>query len=101
MKPPPRDGEAERLAALQAYGILDTPPEAGFEHITSVVTRLFKVPIAAVTLVDADRQWFKSIRGLEICETPRESSFCTHAMWGDDVMVVPDATWIHGLRKTL
>ena len=92
MKPPPHDGEAGRLAALQAYGILDTPPEAGFEHITSVVTRLFKVPIAAVTLVDADRQWFKSIRGLEVCETPRESSFCTHAMWGDDVMVVPDAT---------
>ena len=87
-----QDGEAERLAALLAYGVLDTPPEAGFEHITSVVTRLFKVPIAAVTLVDADRQWFKSIRGWEVRETPREISFCEHAMWGDDVMVVPDAT---------
>ena len=88
----PHDGEAERLAALLAYGILDTPPEAGFEHITSVVTRLFNVPIATVTLVDADRQWFKSVRGLEVRETPREFSFCARAMWGDDVMVVPDAT---------
>ncbi len=86
------DGEAERLAALQAYGVLDTPPEASFEHITSVASRLFKVPISAVTLVDADRQWFKSIHGLDICETFRESSFCSHAMWGDNVMVVPDAT---------
>ena len=92
MKPAPHGGEAERLAALQAYGILDTPPEAGFEHITSAVTRLFKVPIATVTLVDADRQWFKSARGLEVGETPREFSFCAHAMWGDDVMVIPDAT---------
>ena len=86
------DGEAERLAALQAYGILDTPPEAGFEHITSVVSRLFKVPIATVTLIDADRQWFKSVRGLDVRETPRELSFCAHTMWGDDVMVVPDTT---------
>ncbi len=88
----PHDGETERLAALQAYGILDTPPEAGFEHITSVVIRLFKVPIATVTLVDAHRQWFKAVRGLEVRETPRELSFCAHAMWGDDVMVIPDAT---------
>ncbi len=86
------DGEAERLVALQAYGILDTPPEAGFEHIISVVTRLFKVPIATVTLVDANRQWFKSVRGLEVRETPREFSFCAHAMRSDDVMVVSDAT---------
>ena len=92
MATPPHDSEAERLAALQAYGILDTPPEAGFEHITSVVSRLFKVPVACVTLVDADRQWFKSVRGLEVRETPREISFCAHAMWGRDVMVVPDAT---------
>ena len=92
MVPPPHHDEAGRLAALQAYGILDTPPEAGFEHITSVVTRLFKVPIATVTLVDADRQWYKSVRGLKTRETPREFSFCAHAMWDDDVMVVPDAT---------
>ena len=92
MTTPPPDGEAERLAALLAYGILDTPPEAGFEHITSMATRLFNVPIATVTLVDANRQWFKSVRGLDVLEGPREFSFCARAMWGDDVMVVPDAT---------
>ena len=87
----PRE-ESARLAALHAYGILDTPPEPGFEHITSLVTRLFRVPMAAVTLVDAERQWFKSIRGLDRQETPRELSFCAHAMWGKEVMVVTDAT---------
>ena len=84
--------ELSRLAALHAYGVLDTPAEAGFEHITSLLTRLFRVPAAAVTLVDAERQWFKSIRGLDLQETPREQSFCAHAMWGGGVMVVPDAT---------
>ena len=84
--------ELSRLAALHAYGVLDTPAEAGFEHITSLVVRLFRTPAAAVTLVDAERQWFKSIRGLEIRETPRNQSFCAHAMWGDEVMIVPDTT---------
>ena len=84
--------EAERLAALQGYEILDTPPEASFEHITSLATRLFGVPIATVTLVDAHRQWFKSVRGLETRETPREHSFCAHAITGEGVMVVSDAT---------
>ena len=84
--------EAERLAVLQAHGILDTPPEAGFEHITSLATRLFDVPIAIVTLIDANRQWFKSVRGLKIREGPREHSFCAHAITGEGVMVVSDAT---------
>ena len=84
--------ESARLAALHAYGILDTAPETGFEHIISLVTRLFRVPIAAVTLVDAERQWFKSSRGFDSQETPREWSFCAHAMWGDEVLIVADAT---------
>ncbi len=86
------DSEAGRLAALQHYGILDTPPEASFEHITSLATRLFDVPIATVTLIDANRQWFKSVRGLKIREGPREHSFCAHAMTGEGVMVINDAT---------
>ena len=88
----PQDGESERLAALHAYGILDTPPEPGFEHTTAMVTRLLGMPIAAVTLVDAERQWFKSVRGLDVRESPRKDSFCAHAMLGHEVMVVPDAT---------
>ena len=85
-------GEDERLAALHAYAILDTPPEAGFEQITSMVKRHFGVRIAAVSLIDAHRQWFKSVRGLETQEMPREHSFCAYKMWGRSVMVVPDAT---------
>ena len=92
MDSPSARDEFARLAALHAYGVLDTPPEPGFEHIVSLVTRLFRVPIAAVTLVDAKRQWFKSSRGLDRQETPREWSFCAHAMWGDEVLVVADAT---------
>ena len=85
----PQD-ESQRLEALRAYGILDTPPEAGFDHIASLAARLFRVPVAAVTLVDAERQWFKSSRGLEVRETPRDVSFCAHAMWNEDVFTVPD-----------
>ena len=83
--------ENERLAALHAYGVLDTPPEIGFEHVTSMVTRLFQVPIAAVVLLDAERQWFKSVKGFDAQETPREFSFCTHALTSGDVLIVPDA----------
>ena len=83
-------GESQRLEALHAYGILDTPTEASFEHITSLATRLFRVPIAAVTLVDAERQWFKSVRGLEVRETARDVSFCALAMLDEDVFTVPD-----------
>ena len=87
--PLPQD-EVSRLDALHAYGILDTPAETGFEHLTSLLTRLFRVPVAAVTLVDAQRQWFKSVRGMDLQETPRDQSFCAHAMWGNGVMIVPD-----------
>ena len=83
--------EKDRLAALRAYAILDTPPEPGFEHITGVVVRLFAVPMAAVVLIDAERQWFKSIRGFDARETPREWSFCTHALTSREVLTVPDA----------
>jgi signal transduction histidine kinase/CheY-like chemotaxis protein len=85
-------GEAQRLAALHALNLLDTPPEERFDRITRLARRLFDVPIALVTLVDADRQWFKSCQGLGVRQTARDISFCGHAILRPDPLVVPDAT---------
>ena len=71
--------------------MLDTPPEKAFDNITDLAARIFKVPIAAVTLIDEDRQWFKSCVGLETREMGRNYAFCAHAILHDEVMVVPDA----------
>lgn len=92
MMPPliPPD-EALRLEALRSLCLLDTPAEERFDRITRSVAHLFKVPIALVSLVDANRQWFKSRQGLAAPETPREVSFCAHAIHGDEVFVVEDA----------
>jgi len=84
--------EARRLEALRSYGILDTPPEAELDDITALAAETFGMPIALITLVDEHRQWFKSRVGLEATETPREESFCAHALGLDSVLVVPDAT---------
>ena len=86
------DDEDLRLWKLQQYELLDTPREETFDRITRLVTAVLDVPIAAVTLVDKDRQWFKSEQGLDLNETPRDQSFCAHAMLGDEPMVVRDAT---------
>ena len=83
--------EVERLAALRALQLLDTPSEERFDRITRLAARLFDVPITLVSLVDANRQWFKSCQGLPVSETPRGVSFCAHAILGDDALVVPDA----------
>ncbi|RME33558.1 MAG: sensor domain-containing diguanylate cyclase [Gammaproteobacteria bacterium] len=93
MKPPefPRD-ETERLRALHSLNILDTPPEERFDRLTRIARRLFDVPIALVSLIDENRQWFKSNLGLEVRETPREISFCGHAILGEEVFIIPDAT---------
>ena len=89
--PLPAD-EAERLAALRGYAILDTPPEENFDRIVRLACRLFSVPIALISLVDENRQWFKARQGLEATETPRDVAFCAHAILEDGVLVVPDAT---------
>lgn len=93
MKSPdiPED-EAARLKTLHSLHILDTAPEERFDRLTRMAKRLFQVPIALVSLVDENRQWFKSRVGLDIGETPRDLSFCGHAILGDDVFVIPDAT---------
>ena len=87
---PPID-ELRRLGALRASGLLDTPPEERFDRVTRMAQRLFDVPIALISLVDEDRQWFKSRQGLEVTETPRAFSFCAHAIEGDAVFQVADA----------
>lgn len=83
--------EEDRLNALREYRILDTEPDESFERITRIVSAALRVPMAAITLVDADRQWFKSRIGVNLNETPRSASFCAHTMIGDTAMVVPDA----------
>lgn len=89
--PTPRN-EQERLRALHRYDVLDTPLEDAFDRVTRLARTVFKTPIALVSLVDENRQWFKSRQGLEVEETPREIAFCAHAILANDVMVVNDAT---------
>jgi len=86
------ENETLRIDALKRYDILDTPPDAAFDRITRIAAAYLNVPIALVSLVDETRQWFKSHHGLEVTETPRDIAFCAHAIMGDAVMVVPDAT---------
>lgn len=83
--------EAARIDALSALNILDTPLEERFDRLTRLARRLFGVPIALVSLVDADRQWFKSRQGLDATQTSRDISFCGHAILGHDILLVPDA----------
>ncbi len=83
--------EPTRLASLRATNLLDTPLERRFERITRLAQRLLGAPIAAISLVDADRQWFKSIQGLAISETSRAVSFCGHTILQNEPLVVPDA----------
>ena len=83
--------EKERIAELNSLGILDTPAEARFDRITRTATRLFDVPIALISLVDTNRQWFKSCQGVTERETSRDISFCGHAILEDKILNVPDA----------
>ncbi|MFV8752622.1 GAF domain-containing protein [Nannocystaceae bacterium ST9] len=83
--------EAERIAALRSYAVLDTPSESRFDDIARVVAHLCDVPIALVSLVDEDRQWFKARVGLAVSETPRDLAFCAHAILSDDLFVIEDA----------
>ncbi|WP_174365987.1 GAF domain-containing protein [Deinococcus sp. JMULE3] len=84
--------EADRLNALARYAVLDTLPENAFDRVTRIAARLFHAPIALVTLVDQDRQWFKACLGLDLRQTDRSVSFCTYTIQSDGVMVILDAT---------
>jgi diguanylate cyclase (GGDEF)-like protein len=88
--PPIPANESTRLSTLRALSILDTHAEERFDRLTRLAKRLFGVPIALVSLVDENRQWFKSCVGLPINETSRDISFCAHAILHDDILMVPD-----------
>lgn len=83
--------ENARQAALNSLYVLGTPPEERFDRITRTVQRLFDVPIVLISLIDANRQWFKSCQGLSVSETPRSISFCGHAILQDTPLIIPDA----------
>ena len=85
------DREKKRLQTLHGYRLLDTPPEPEFDDIVRRAAERFDTPIALMSLVDADRQWFKARVGLDVDETPRSVAFCAYAIQDDDVMVVEDA----------
>jgi PAS domain S-box-containing protein len=90
--PRPDWNEQERLRALVSYEILDTPPEGPFEHIVQMASQACEAPIALITLVDKDRQWFKASVGVSRRETPLSESICSHAILHQELFVVPDAS---------
>ena len=85
------ENEIDRLQALVNYNILDTPPEAKYDDITQMASILCGVPISLISLIDKDRQWFKSNQGVEISETPRDFAFCAHAILEPEFMEIADA----------
>ena len=84
--------EKSRLKTLTSINILDTPPEERFDRLTRIAKRMFNVPIALVSLIDENRQWFKSCVGLTVRETGRDISFCGHTILRTEVFIIPDAT---------
>lgn len=93
------ENEVERLQQLGACHILDSAPEPPFDNLTRLTASLLGTPIALVSLVDSDRQWFKSNYGLDARETPREHAFCRYAILGNDVLCIPDATADERIRE--
>lgn len=85
------ENEAMRLKELLSYQLLDTAPEGEYDDITKIASEICDTPIALVTLVDNDRQWFKSKQGIDVDQTPRDVSFCGHAIHGQEVFVIEDA----------
>ncbi|MGX7004412.1 putative bifunctional diguanylate cyclase/phosphodiesterase [Caballeronia sp. KNU42] len=83
--------ERHRLYVLQASCLLDTPPDAALDRVTQLAARLFKAPIALISLIDEKRQWFKARVGVEVTQADRQDAFCAHTILHDDGLVVPDA----------
>ena len=92
MNAPLPPDEAQRLRSLRDYNVLDTPPEAEFDELSSLAALICQTPVALISFVDESRQWFKSHHGLQVQETPRDLAFCAYAiLQKDTVMEVPDA----------
>ena len=89
--PIPKD-EFKRIISLMKLDLLDTPPEERFDQLTSCATKIFNVPISTLTLIDANREWFKSCQGLSVTEGDRAISFCVHALVEDEILVISDTT---------
>ena len=90
-KPDIPHNETARLAALNSLHIMDTSQEERFDRLTRIAQKHFNVPIALVSLVDANRQWFKSKQDIDVVETSRDISFCAHAINGDEIFNIPNA----------
>jgi GAF domain-containing protein len=91
MKAPRPNNETSRLESLHRYRILDTAPERAFNDIVELASFICRTPIAFLSLVASDRQWFKAAKGIDLVETPRDDAFCAHTIMGSDVLVVEDA----------
>jgi GAF domain-containing protein len=92
MSAPTPKHESKRLKVLWQYDVLDTVPEAVFDDLTDLAANICEAPIALISLVDEDRQWFKAKRGVTLNETARDISFCAHAIMQQGLFIVPDAT---------
>jgi len=92
MTAPLPKNEKQRLKVLWQYSVLDTMPEEIFDDLTELAARICEAPVAMITLVDEDRQWFKAKVGVSINETSRDISFCAHAITQPGLFIVPDAT---------
>ena len=84
----PAQAEAARMVTLHPLHVLDTPPDERFDALTSLATRQFDVPVAIVTPIDHDRQWFKSKQGIQVSQTPRNVAFCDHTIRSDGLTLV-------------
>lgn len=92
MKAPLPKNEAKRIEILWQYDVLDTPPEKSFDELTSLAAYICEAPVALITLVDENRQWFKSKVGISLKETSRDISMCAHTILQKNLLIVPDAT---------
>jgi hypothetical protein len=94
-KPPILEDEPARLEALATYDILDTPEEQAYDDLTLLASFVCDTPIALISVIDKDRQWFKSKHGTDVTETPRDLSFCAHAIVEPGTLVIPDTLEDH------